>query len=171
MKISEIKHLVVSARQKEKMQKELMQSLSYIRNNVILGRGNNLSSEILMEELAANTDALKPAFQDMEHYLHVYDTDKAEKVLYEYLNTGISKDIGRFLAQWESIPASELLKTIEIYMDSLREEFIEQKRRKDEIISDIVYFPVVLNAMLVLLDFVYVAFFIEQQKLFDQMFF
>ena len=164
-----IKNLKIENR-KAKLEKELLQALSYIRNNVILGNEAGISSEILMQELSEITDLLKPAFLTMGQYLHINDKENAGDVLYQYFHTGFSKDLGRVLAGWEDIPSKDLLETIEIYVDSLREENLERKKQNDEIISDVIYFPVVMNAMLVMLDFVYVAYFIEQQKLFEQMF-
>ena len=170
MKIKEIFQTIKLTKRQSDMEKDLMQALAYVRNNVILGRGKNTSAESLMQELADITTSIKPAFIEMGQYLHVCDKEKAENVLYEYLGTGFSKDLGRMLAGWEDIPPEDLQGTIEIYLDNLREQNLEKKKRDDEIISDLIYFPVVMNAMFVLLDFVYVAFFIEQQKLFEQMF-
>ena len=170
MKLSELGKNYKLLKRNSAMEKELLQALSYVRNNVILGRGKGISSEVLMEELADVTSILKPAFQDMGHFLHICDKEKAQNVLYGYFGTGFSKDLGRFLAEWEEIPSEELLGTIEIYMDSLREDNLEKKQRRDEVVSDLIYFPVVINAMLVLLDFVYVAFLIEQQNFFSQLF-
>ena len=155
---------------KAKLDKELLQALSYIRNNIILGSESGISSEILMQELAEISDGLRPAFLTMGQYLHINDKENAAEVLYKYFGNGFSKDLGRVLSGWEDIPPEDLLETIEIYVDTLREENLERKRQNDEIISDIIYFPVVMNAMLVMYDFVYVAYFIEQQKLFEQLF-
>ena len=38
-------------------------------------------------------------------------------------------------------------------------------RRRDELISDLVYFPVVLNCVVVLLNFLYVAYFLQQKEI------
>jgi hypothetical protein len=51
-------------------------------------------------------------------------------------------------------------------MESLRDEYRGKKQKREEVLSDMIYLPVVLNAMLVLLDFLYVAFILEQQSLF-----
>ena len=170
MRIKELFNNIKKERQKAVLDQELLQALAYIRNNVILGNASGISSEILMQELAEISDKLKPAFQSMGQYLHVCDKEKAANVLFEYFGDGFSKDLGRVLAGWEDIPSEDLLGTIDIYVDSLREENLERKAQNNEIVSDIIYFPVVMNAMLVMFDFVYVAYFIEQQKLFEQMF-
>ena len=168
--IKTIKNRIRASYRNTAMQRELINALAYIRNIVILGRGNSMSGEYLMEELAENSDLLRPAFQDMGHYLHFWDKEKAGEVLYKYMRTGVSKDLGRFLAGWEDIPSAELLKTLEIYMDGLREENSTKRQKREEVLSDLVYFPVVLNAMIVLLDFLYVAFILQQQDLFKQFF-
>jgi len=170
MKIPEVLENFKLIRSSSKMQNEMVQALSYLRNMVILGRAKELSAELLFEELASMSEGLKPAFQDMGHFLRLNETEKASLVLYKYINTGFSKDLGRFLAGWNDIPPCELQGTIEIYLDSLREDILDQKQKRDELISDLIYFPVVINAMLVLLDFVYVAFYIEQQGLLNNMF-
>ncbi len=152
------------------MELELVEALAYLRNIVILGNGSSASAELVLEELAGISNALKPAFQDMAHFLHTNDKASAEMVLYKYMDTGFSKDLGRFLAGWNDIPPGELLGNLEIYLDSLREDIIDQKQKRNEIISDLIYFPVVINAMLVLVDFIYVAFYIEQQAMFTNLF-
>ncbi len=170
MRIKEFFKSIKNERQKAALEQELLQALAFIRNNVILGKVSGVSSEILMQELAEISDKLKPAFQSMGQYLHINDKEKAADVLYGYFGNGFSKDLGRVLAGWEDIASEDLLGTIDIYVDSLREDNLERKQQNNEIISDIIYFPVVMNAMLVMFDFVYVAYFIEQQKLFEQMF-
>ena len=170
MDIKDIKNRIKLSYRNDAMQRELINALAFIRNIVILGRGSSMSGEFLMEELAENSEILRPAFQDMGHYLHFWDKEKAAGVLYSYMHTGVSKDLGRFLAGWEDIPPAELLRTLEIYMDSLREENSTKRQKREEILSDLVYFPVVLNAMVVLLDFLYVAFILQQHDLFKQFF-
>lgn len=157
-------------RRYELMQKELIQALAYIRNILILGKGRSVSAEFLMEELADICTVLKPAFQDMGHRMRLCDKAGAEEVLYRYFETELSRDLGKFLAGWEELPASELLGTLEIYISGMRDDARGKRAKRDELISDIVYFPVVLNAMLVLLDFIFVAYFIEQQSMFRQLF-
>ena len=159
-----------SSRMKRKMSQELAESLSYIRNLVILGRGEKMSVELLMEELSGICDLLSPAFTDMARCLHVNDKDRASKCLYETIGENYAKDIGTFLAHWEDIPPKELLSSVDAYRSTLRERRQTELKKKDEIISDLVYFPVVLNSMVVLLNFIYVAYFLEQKEALSIMF-
>ena len=159
-----------SSRKKSRMSQELAEALSYIRNLVILGRGEKMSVELLMEELSGICDALAPAFNDMARSLHVNDKARASGCLYEAIGESYAKDIGTFLAHWEDIPPKELLSSVDAYRSTLRERRQTELRKKDEIISDLVYFPVVLNSMVVLLNFIYVAYFLEQKEALSIMF-
>ena len=153
-----------SSRKKEQMEQELSEALSYIRNLVILGRGSSMSGELLMEELSDVTKALSPVFLDMATSLHVNDKERAASALYKAMGDSASRDIGAFLSRWEDIPPAELASSVEAYRSALREKRETALRRRDEVISDLVYFPVIANSMAVLLNFIYVAYFLEQKE-------
>ncbi len=161
---------IKTLRRQERMQRELTDCLSYIRNLVIVGRGRNMSGVLMLEELAAISRELSPVFLEMAASLHICDEAKASSELYKLLPFGWAKDIGGFLAAWENIAPQDLLGSIEIYMSALREERVTRQKRRDEMISDLVYFPVVVNAMAVLLNFIYVAYFIQQREALNMLF-
>lgn len=161
---------IKTVRRQERMQRELTDCLSYIKNLVIVGRGLTMSGVLMLEELAAISRELSPVFLDMAASLHICDEDKAATELYRALPFSWAKDIGAFLAGWENIAPEDLLGSIEIYMSALREERLTVQKRRDEMISDLVYFPVVVNAMAVLLNFIYVAYFIEQREILNRIF-
>ena len=43
-------------------------------------------------------------------------------------------------------------------------------RRQDEIISNLIYIPVVINVILIFIDFLCVSFFIEQREMLNNLF-
>jgi len=146
------------------MRRELAEALSYIRNLVILGRGESMSGELLMEELSELTELLSPAFADMAHSLHVNDRRRASSALARLMRESLAADVGAFLAGWEDIEPEELLSSLEAYRSALRDARETELRKRDEMLSDLIYFPVVANAMAVLLNFIYVGYFIEQRE-------
>jgi len=156
--------------QRKEMKKELADALSYIKNITILGNGKSVSSDILLSDLSDFTDSLKPAFLSMARFIQMNDKESASKVLGETVGTSIAKDIGIFLAGWEDIEPNEILENIETYQSMLRNETLTEQRAKDEMISDIIYFPVIINCMAVLLNFVYISYYVQQQELFNMFF-
>ena len=150
-------------RKREAMQRDLAESLSYIKNLVVIGRGESMSAQLLLEELSELSKDLGPVFLSMARCVQLFDKQTAAQQLYDALPFSYAKDIGEFLAGWEDVPPSDLLNTVEVYRSALREDRLTKQKRRDEVISDLVYFPVVVNAMAVLLNFIYVAYFIQQR--------
>ncbi len=169
-KIAKRIHLLRTESKKKKLMKELTDALSYLKNVTILGRGENISAELMLEELADFSPGLSKTFLGMARSLSVNEKNVAEESLYEAIGNSYAHDIGVFLASWEDIPQNELLSSIEAYLNVLREEQITRQKEKDELISDLVYFPVVINCMMVLLNFIYVCYFIEQENMLAQLF-
>ena len=159
-----------SNRKKAKLMKELSDGLSYLKNITILGRGESISAELMLEELSDFSPGLSKTYLSMARNLSLNEKTFAQEALYEVTGNNYARDIGAFLASWEDIPQGELLSSIEAYINVIREEQVTKQKSKDEFISDLVYFPVVVNCMLVLLNFIYVSYFIEQEEMLAQLF-
>ena len=145
------------------MQRELSEGLAYVKNIVVLGRGKKLSSELLLTELADISRELSPVYLEMAGFMHMNDKERAADAMERRVKGSLASDIARLLTGWEEIDPDDLLSTVELYQTSLREERSTKQQKKDELISDLIYFQVVLCCMVVLLNFIYVAYFIEQR--------
>ena len=66
-------------------------------------------------------------------------------------------------------PKNGLTKQSPPKLRSMKDRLTKQKRR-DEMVSDLVYFPVVVNAMAVLMNFIYVAYFLQQKEALNVLF-
>ncbi|MBQ1418859.1 MAG: hypothetical protein IIY95_05560 [Firmicutes bacterium] len=158
------------SRKREAMQRDLAESLSYIKNLVVIGRGENMSAQLLLEELSELSKDLGPVFLSMARCVQLFDKQTAAQQLYDALPFSYAKDIGEFLAGWEDVPSADLLNTVEVYRSALREDRLTKQKRRDEMVSDLVYFPVVVNAMAVLMNFIYVAYFLQQKEALNVLF-
>ena len=154
-----------AGRRKDRLMLELSESLAYIRNIAVLGQAGQISTEQLLSELSGFAKLLGPVFSDMAVSLRQGDKKRASEALYNVLGESSAKDIGSFLASWEDIPPAELLQSIDLCRSGILEARLTRQRKRDEVISDLVYFPVVLNCMVVLLNFLYVAYFLQQKEL------
>ncbi len=161
---------IAAAGKEEKLLQELSEALAYIKNITVLGRGKSISAGLLFEELAEVCPKLSSTFLRMAHYISINDKYEASQALYLDIGNSYARDIGEFLAGWEDIPQEDILTSLDAYRESLRLERNTRLRARDELISDLIYFPVVLNCMVVLLNFVYVAYFIEQTEALGMLF-
>ena len=79
-------------------------------------------------------------------------------------------DVGRLLLQWDELEAPELTGTLLSYQRHLAEMRYTLYRKTDELVSDLLYIPVVANVMLVFINFIFVGYFLEEQELFEMIF-
>ena len=106
----------------------------------------------------------------MARCVQLFDKQTAAQQLYDALPFSYAKDIGEFLAGWEDVPPADLLNTVEVYRSALREDRLTKQKRRDEMVSDLVYVPVVVNAMAGLMNFIYVAYFLQQKEALNVLF-
>lgn len=161
---------ILSEGKKKKLLTELMEGLSYLKNITILGRAENISAEYMLEELSDFSPGLSKTYLDMARSISTNEKYLAKDALYIATGSSYARDIGDFLTSWEDIPQNELLSSIEAYLNVMREEQITKQQTKDELVSDLVYLPVVINCMLVLLNFIFVSYFLEQEESLAQLF-
>ncbi len=143
---------------------EISDALGYIRNTAILGRSRGLSAQQLLTELAGISEKLKTVYEEMARHLSMGEKDEAEEVFTSAVSLEISSGIARLLSGWDDIDPEDILETVSVYQSLLREKRITADKRKNEILSDLIYIPVVINCMLVLINFIYISFFIRQQE-------
>lgn len=149
---------------------EIGEAISYMRNAVAMGRGGQMSTGLILEELSELSGVLTPAYLKMLQYLRMNEKDKVVETLWEAAGCELSRDFSRLLLQWEELPPEMLVETLASYQDSLREVRQTRQKKRDEMVSDLIYLPVISNVMLVLVNFIYVAYFIDQRDMLLHMF-
>ena len=150
-------------RREELAEKEIAQGISYLRNATAMGRGEHMSTELLLSELAAVSNQLSDTYYSMANYLRLGDSEAALRLIENKMQSPVAGDYGRLLLQWEKLSPSLLMETLISYQKAI-EQVRQTKRKKwDELISDLVYFPVIMNVMLIRINFIYVAYFIDQR--------
>jgi len=152
-------------RQREdRTEKEIAQGISYLRNAAAMGRGDSMSTELLLSELASSSRLLSDVYYSMANYLRLGDPEAALRVMEEQVNVAVASDFGRVILQWEKLAPSLLMETLTSYQKAIEQVRLTKQKKWDELISDLIYFPVIMNVMLILINFIYVAYFIEQRN-------
>lgn len=152
-------------RKKEKVDLELYEGISFLRNVVTIGKGAAISGDTLIAKLAEHGGLLSPAYAKM---LRLLRQNQKEDAIVSFSNTAkteLSKDFARLLLQWDELDPKELTETLISHQKNIQEARITVQKRRDEWISDLIYLPVVVNVMLVFLNFIYVAYFLDQRQM------
>lgn len=157
-------------KRKERVDREIFEAISFLRNIVVLGREQDVGLDYVLQLLCEKEGVLKEGFSTMLSLIRTNQMKEAERRFNEYAGSEAAKDFCRLIMKWDSISAKDLLETLTSYEKAAKEIMITNIRRKDEITSNIIYIPVVLNVIVIFIDFLCVAFFIEQKEMLDSLF-
>lgn len=144
---------------------EIFEAISFMRNLIAIGEEGSLSSDTLIEQLILHRGDLSPIYSGTLNLLRQNRREDAINYFSESVGTKNSKDFARLLIQWDSIEPKQLHETLLSHQKNIREDRITNQKRRDEIISDLIYLPVVINIMLIFINFIYVGYFIDQKEM------
>lgn len=153
-----------------KMDMEIYEAISFLRNVAVLGTEQAGQADSIIERLAQRRGLLSEVYWKMLQFLRVNQKEEAVSFFSQTVDTPIGKDFGRLLIQWDEIHPKELSETLLSHQKSMKEIRITEQKRRDAMISDLIYLPVIVNAMLIFVNFIYVAYFLDQKEMLSILF-
>ncbi len=148
-----------------KVQEEVYEGLSIVRNLLSVGEDAGLTGDMVLARLSQRGGALEPVYMRMLAALRLGKTGEAKAAACEYEDLPLLQEYVAILAEWDRTERESLHDTIVTFQKSILRSRETAVKRRDEIISDLVYIPAILNVMLVLINFVYVGYFLEQKEM------
>jgi hypothetical protein len=148
-----------------KMDREIFESITFMRNLASIEKGKNSSSDFIIEQLAEHNGLLKPIFIRMLNLLRINQPKEAAALFSLKVGTPAARDFASLLIHWDRMEPNELLETLLSYEKSMKAVRLTEQKRKDEILSDLIYFPVVVHILVIFINFIYVAYFIDQKEM------
>ena len=152
-------------RRRELLDREITDGISFLRNAIAIGRGKVAGTDAMIEELCEHRGLLSPIYGQMLRLLRQNKKTEAISYFAEAVRTDSAKEFGRLLIQWDEIDPVELMETLLSQQKSMKEVNMTLRKRRDETISDLIYLPVVINLMVVFINFIYVAYFLDQKEM------
>lgn len=157
-------------RRNQMADKEIYEGISFLRNIISIDRGKQVSTDFIIEQLSQREGALQSIYIKMLSLLRVNKKKEAQRTMADSLETPIGKEFAGLLLRWDEINPLELSEILLSHQKSIKEIRMTEQRRKDEIISDFLYFPVVFNVILIFINFIYVGYFINQKEVLQLLF-
>lgn len=157
-------------RRNQMADKEIYEGISFLRNIISIDRGKQVSTDFIIEQLSQREGALQSIYIKMLSLLRVNKKKEAQRTMADSLDTPIGKEFAGLLLRWDEINPLELSEILLSHQKSIKEIRMTEQRRKDEIISDFLYFPVVFNVILIFINFIYVGYFINQKEVLQMLF-
>jgi hypothetical protein len=153
----------------DKKDMEIYQSIALLRNMIKSNKFSKLSSDYMIEQLAVYSELLRNTYFKVLNLLRLNRKQEAIQLFSSEVRTKVSSDFGRLIIELENMENRELDEILISLQKNIREERITKLKKNDEIISDILYIPVVLNVLLIFINFLYIAYFINQKNVFSML--
>ena len=160
----------LKARKGERIDREIYESISFLRNMIALGNGRRVGSDYVIEQLSHKEGILQSVYIKMLRLLRIGKTEEAVKAFATEVFTPVALDFGDLLLKWDELDPMELIEILISYQKNIKEAKKTSQAKQDEIISEIIYLPIVLNVFVIFINFIIVGYFMEQQQMFNLLF-
>ena len=147
------------------IKRELSAGTSYVRNRLVSSEGQAVTADAMLEELASESHTLKYAYSRM---LALLRTDRRDQALEEFSNlcgSRQAREYASLILMLDRMPADILYDNLTAFQKTMNGERVTQLKRRDELLSDILYIPVVVNLLLIFFNFLYVTYFMQQKDM------
>ncbi|MDR1292133.1 MAG: hypothetical protein LBJ91_01875 [Clostridiales Family XIII bacterium] len=162
---------LLNSQKSERADRGIFEAIGAARNIIAASGGAHIPADALFEQLSQTEGSLAPAFRRALAMLRVNKKDEMARRFAEEVGTPMAGDFIRILARWDDVSPEKLSSTLLSYQSALKEARTTALKRRGEVYSDLVYFPAVLNVLVVLMNFIFVSYYIEQRDLFTRLFF
>lgn len=162
---------MLNKKRKASIENELYQSASLLENMIKLQRNSPKGAAYIIEQISSYSKELKKPFEYMLYYLRLNQKEEAVAAFERESGSKSAKEYADILIKMDSINPADLKENISLLRRRLREESITREKNKNEVISDLIYIPVLANVMLIFINFIYISYYAEQRELFQQLLF
>jgi len=165
-----------SVKRRELVQKELYSALSVLRNHASADGGDGapgacVTTDYILEQFSQTEGVLKEAYAGALRLLRSGRGAEAIGYFSAAADVELARDFIMLVLDWDAVPSYKLKQTVGAFQNALRETRTTELIRKNEVLSDLVYLPVVAGVLIVFVNFIYVAYFAEQRALLTELFF
>lgn len=161
---------LMAKRKSEQYDRAIFDSICFVRNLIAADKSSRLTSDVLLEQLAATDSLLAPNYKRALARLRMGKKEEMAIAFAAETGTEAAQDFIRIILRWDEVQPEKLASTLQSYQCAVKESRTTRIKRSNEAFSDILYLPVILNVLLVLVNFLFVGYFIEQRQLIQQLF-
>lgn len=158
------------AKRRERIDIEIYESISFMRNITALGNGRHTGSDYLLTQLADRDCNLKNAYSKMLSQLRMNKKREAVEAFSEETGTSMGKEFAGLILQWDELDPAALSEILLSHQKAIKEARMTARKKRDETISDIIYLPIVANVMMICINCIYTTYYLQQQEMFKMFF-
>lgn len=149
---------------KRKKDMELYRALTQLKNLAIAQQHKPIGADFIIQQLMKFTKITKPTFAKMLSIWRLGQEEKACKFFAEEIGTKLSIELSNIFLKLDKINPYELTEQLTLYQTNVREERRTAKLKNNELISNLLFIPIVASALIILLNFVVIVVYIDQMN-------
>lgn len=142
---------------RKKIDLELYNSISQLKNLVIVQKDHPMSADFLIEQLVRFTNKTKIIYL---HTLSIMREGKDKDAIAYFkqsIQSKLGTDFANILAKLDYINPAELKQQLVLTQSSYRNEKVTMKLAQEEMLSHIIFLPIIAVAIVILLNFVIIT--------------
>lgn len=142
---------------RKKIDLELYNSISQLKNLAIVQRENPMSADFLIEQLLRFTNKSKKVYL---HTLSMMREGREEEAIYYFkqtINSKLGVEFANILSKLDYLNPVELKEQLVLFQSSFRNERTTMQLAQQEMLSNIIFLPIVAVAIVILLNFVIIT--------------
>jgi hypothetical protein len=152
----------------ELVHREIYSALSVLRN---YASAENVTTDYLLESFSSSSGLLREACSGTLRLLRTGRRVEAVEYFSNYIGIPFARDFIMLILDWDAISPGKQKQTIVAFQNALKETRTTELMRKNEVMSDLVYLPVIAGVLVIFVNFIYVAYFAEQNALLSELFY
>lgn len=156
--------------QERAMDREIYEAISFMRNVISIDSGRESNADFIIDRLSKKEGVLQDTYIKMLGLLRVNKKEQARRLLETRLKTSIGREFAALLIKWDEIDPKDLVEVLISHQKGIKEMQLTMQKRREETISDLLYLPVIVNVIFLFINFIYVAYFINQKEMLQMLF-
>lgn len=149
------------ANRKVRIDREHLNAMTQLKNLCIAQEENRVGGDYLIEQLFKNSDVTKPAYTKLLGYWRMGQTRAGCEAFGQMLDTKISRELANIFEKIDALDHRAVIDQIIIYQSFIREERMTRHEKRQEILSYILYAPVVASAFMIILNFMVIVIWLD----------
>lgn len=152
----------VSQQQKrDQYNEELYLAVSQMKNSFLVYKDRPPSSQKVLEEIKAYTNKTKPIFNRFISYWMLNEKKQAVEYFDKEIGTKEGKKLSQVFLKLDDLNPNDMREQLEAYQQIFRTERETKKKKKNEHKSNILFFCVIATALMIMVNYMIVGFFID----------
>lgn len=144
-----------------KKDRELYKVITQLKNLAIAQQNKPFSGDLIIQQIMRFTKIIKPIFSQTLAMWRLGKETEAAQFFAEAFNTKLGREFSNLLAKLDSVNPIELTEQLTLFQTHVSEEKTTERLKHQELISNLIFMPVVAAALMIILNFVVIVIWLD----------